>query len=48
MSSHRPDWPALGVEAALDEIVAGSGRLYAAAVVKACEQVFAAGLTLQS
>jgi len=48
MSSHRPYRPALGVEAALDEIAAGAGRLYDAAVVKACEQVFAAGFTFQT
>ena len=48
MSSHRPYRPALGVEAALDEIAAGSGRLYDDAVVKACKQVFAAGFSFPS
>ena len=39
----RPYRPALGVEAALAEIRAGAGSIYAADVVAACESVFAAG-----
>jgi HD-GYP domain-containing protein (c-di-GMP phosphodiesterase class II) len=37
--SHRPYRPALGVDAALDEIRAGRGRLFDPAVVDACEVV---------
>ncbi|HEY5549397.1 MAG TPA: PAS domain S-box protein [Coriobacteriia bacterium] len=36
MMSHRPYRPALGVEAALDEIEQGAGHLYDAAVSRAC------------
>jgi len=36
MMSHRPYRPALGVEAALDEIERGAGHLYDAAVSRAC------------
>jgi len=36
MSSHRPYRPAIGVEAALDEISSGRGSLYDTAVVDAC------------
>jgi PAS domain S-box-containing protein len=48
MSSHRPYRPALGVEAALSEIVAGAGRVYDAAAVEACRRVFAAGFAFKS
>ena len=47
MCSHRPYRPALGVEAALDEIRAGAGTRYDAAVVAACERVLAAGFSLE-
>ena len=40
MASHRPYRPALGVEAALDEIAGGRGTLYDAAVVDACLTLF--------
>lgn len=43
MSSHRPWRPALGTEAALEEVRGGAGTLYDAAIVEACERVFAAG-----
>jgi putative nucleotidyltransferase with HDIG domain len=36
MASHRPYRPALGVDAALDEIASGRGRLYHPDVVDAC------------
>jgi PAS domain S-box-containing protein len=41
MSSHRPYRPALGVEAALDEIRCGAGRLYDTRAVQACVELFA-------
>jgi len=40
MSSHRPYRPALGLEAALDEIEKGKGKQYAAAIVDACVALF--------
>jgi PAS domain S-box-containing protein/putative nucleotidyltransferase with HDIG domain len=40
MMSHRPYRPALGLEAALFEIEAGSGSLYDAAAVAACTALF--------
>ena len=40
MSSHRPYRPALGIDAALAEIAANRGRLYDAAVVDCCIQLF--------
>lgn len=43
MASHRPYRAALGIEAALDEIVAGRGTHYDEQVVDACQQVLAAG-----
>ena len=43
MSSHRPYRPALGVEAALEEVARGRGLLYDEAVVDACLGVFAEG-----
>ncbi len=36
MSSHRPYWPALGIEAGLKEIEDGCGMLYDADAVRAC------------
>jgi len=49
MSSHRPYRPALGIEKALEEIMAGRGRLYDERVVDACLSVFNEdGYTLQS
>jgi HD-GYP domain-containing protein (c-di-GMP phosphodiesterase class II) len=39
MSSHRPYRPALGIEAALDEIRKNRGRLYDPGVVDACESI---------
>jgi HD-GYP domain-containing protein (c-di-GMP phosphodiesterase class II) len=43
MASHRPYRPALGLAAALDEIVAHRGSLYDAQVVDACRQVLEGG-----
>ena len=43
MMHHRPYRTGLGIEAALDEIRHGAGRLYDADVVAACLAVFAAG-----
>ena len=43
MSSHRPYRPALGVDAALDEIEKMQGQLYDAAVVEACLGLFRDG-----
>jgi len=40
MASHRPYRPPLGVDQALEELVANSGRLYDPEVVKACLRVF--------
>jgi len=40
MASHRPYRPPLGVEKALEELVANSGRLYDPEVVEACLRVF--------
>jgi HD-GYP domain-containing protein (c-di-GMP phosphodiesterase class II) len=40
MLSHRPYRASLGVEAALGEIERGSGTLYDARVVEACERLF--------
>jgi HD-GYP domain-containing protein (c-di-GMP phosphodiesterase class II) len=40
MASHRPYRPALGIEAALDEIVRHRGELFDADVVDACLRVF--------
>ena len=47
MASHRPYRPALGVEAALDEVRSGAGRLYDPDVTAACERVFAAGFAFR-
>jgi PAS domain S-box-containing protein/putative nucleotidyltransferase with HDIG domain len=43
MASHRPYRAALGIEVALDEVRSGAGTRYEAAVVEACERVFAEG-----
>lgn len=43
MASHRPYRPALGVEAALQEITLQSGVLYDSQVVDACRRIFARG-----
>jgi putative nucleotidyltransferase with HDIG domain len=40
MSAHRPYRPALGIEAALEEITRNKGRLYDSRVVKACVFLF--------
>ena len=40
MASHRPYRPALGIEAALEEIVKNKGILYDDAVVDACLRLF--------
>ena len=40
MASHRPYRPALGIEAALDEISQNSGTLYDDDAVKACLSLF--------
>lgn len=45
MSSHRPYRPAVGLEAALDEIVQKRGAYYDAQVVDACCKVLAAGFS---
>ncbi len=45
MSSHRPYRPALGIDAALDEIKKGKGRLYDPNVVDACLAVFKKGFS---
>ena len=43
MISHRPYRAALGIEAALDEIQKGKGKLYDPAVVDACLKLFKSG-----
>ena len=43
MSSHRPYRPALGMDAALEEIEQGASSRYDAAVVKACVSMFRDG-----
>jgi HD-GYP domain-containing protein (c-di-GMP phosphodiesterase class II) len=40
MSSHRPYRPALGIEAALEEIEKNKGTFYDNAVVEACLRLF--------
>jgi HD-GYP domain-containing protein (c-di-GMP phosphodiesterase class II) len=40
MASHRPYRPALGIEAALAEIVKYQGKLFDSQVVTACVQLF--------
>ncbi len=45
ISSHRPYRPALGIDAALEEINKNSGILYDPDVVKACLRVFRSGFT---
>lgn len=41
MASHRPYWPALGPEMALDEISSRAALLYDADAVAACVRLFA-------
>jgi PAS domain S-box-containing protein/putative nucleotidyltransferase with HDIG domain len=48
MSSHRPYRPALGIEAALEELKAGSGTRYYPDVAQACLAVFREGFTFSS
>ena len=48
MSSHRPYRPALGTEAALEEIRAGSGTLFYTDVVESCLAVFRKGFAFSS
>ncbi len=43
MSSHRPYRPALGIEAALDEIERGSGATFDSEIVAACATLFREG-----
>lgn len=43
MSSHRPYRPALGIDAAMEEIIRYSGILYDADVVKACLRLYNCG-----
>ena len=43
MSSHRPYRPALGVDAAIEEIVRQRGKLFDSAVVDACVALVRAG-----
>lgn len=43
MASHRPYRPALGIDAALEEIVVGRGTAYDADVVDACVKLFREG-----
>jgi HD-GYP domain-containing protein (c-di-GMP phosphodiesterase class II) len=43
MASHRPYRAALGLNAALDEIMRGRGRLYDPDVVDACRELFRGG-----
>ena len=40
MASHRPYRPALGIEAALDEITSRSGVFYDPDAVTACQKLF--------
>ncbi|MEA3238735.1 MAG: PAS domain S-box protein [Candidatus Bipolaricaulota bacterium] len=47
MSSHRPYRAALGLDAALDEIKQGKGRLYDPDVVDACLALFEKGFTFE-
>jgi len=47
MSMPRPYRAALGVDAALAEIVGGSGTKYDAKVVSSCLAVFEAGFTFE-
>ncbi len=46
MASHRPYRPALGIDAAREELVNGRGTLYDAQVVDACLHVLDSGFTL--
>ncbi len=46
MASHRPYRPAIGLEAALEEIIRNRGVLYDPKAVDACVNVFRKGYTL--
>ena len=46
MASHRPYRPALGIDAALEEIRSHRGTLYDSDVVEVCKQIFADGFQL--
>jgi HD-GYP domain-containing protein (c-di-GMP phosphodiesterase class II) len=48
MGNRRPYRPALGIEDALAEVVAGRGTRYDSSVVDACIAVFDEGFTLTS
>jgi len=43
MASHRPYRPAIGIDAALNEIIANAGRLYDRSVAAACVNLFCRG-----
>ena len=45
ISSHRPYRPSLGIDAALDEIRKGKGRLFDPEVVDACLELFDEGFS---
>ena len=47
MASHRPYRAALGLDAALDEIMRGRGRLYDPDVVDACRDLFRGGFDFE-
>ncbi|MHB1340408.1 MAG: HD domain-containing phosphohydrolase [Coriobacteriia bacterium] len=47
MTNHRPYKPAVGIDAALDEIRGNAGKTYDAEVAAACVRVFEGGFTLQ-
>jgi len=40
MASHRPYRPGLGIDAALDEVIKGRGKIFDADTVEMCVQVF--------
>ncbi|MFZ4577871.1 MAG: HD domain-containing phosphohydrolase [Myxococcota bacterium] len=46
MASHRPYRPALGIQAAIDEVESGRGTRYRADIVDACVAVFSTGFLL--
>jgi len=48
MSSHRPYRPALGLDAAREEVLDGAGSRYDPAVVDACERVLSAGFSFDA
>jgi len=47
MASHRPYRPALGVDAAIEEIAQGRGTIYDATVVDACTKVLGDGFAFE-